>query len=180
MVSKSLFIEANLEQPLTKEERKKQAAMAENRNTSSQMVRFEFLQALILLANAKYVSTKLCASLPEALLKLLDENVARVGDVEPLATYNPDLFRTYSIYNADVEATLSPHLTILQELYKAYNPTTAVKRRMNINDFQKLLSDANFFDEDFTRFVHSFVLVTSVTLPNVVGTRQNSRSSWPR
>mmetsp|Transcript_5559 Transcript_5559/g.16814 ORF Transcript_5559/g.16814 Transcript_5559/m.16814 type:complete len:156 (-) Transcript_5559:964-1431(-) len=155
MVSKSLFIEANLEQPLTKEERKKQAAMAENRNTSSQMVRFEFLQALILLANAKYVSTKLCASLPEALLKLLDENVARVGDVEPLAT-------------------------ILQELYKAYNPTTAVKRRMNINDFQKLLSDANFFDEDFTRFVHSFVLVTSVTLPNVVGTRQNSRSSWPR
>lgn len=147
----TIFIEANVDYPQANEKRK--IAASESRNIISQLVRFEFVQALILLANAKYATSRICDSLAEALQKLLDENVARVGEVEARASYDPDIFRTHSLYNPDVEAALSPHLPFLQELYKAYNPTTAVKRRMSCADFHRLMNDANFYDDTFTRSV---------------------------
>lgn len=120
-------------------------------NNVTQVTRSEFLMVLVLLAMAKNGSGS-GEKVAESLQRLLDENVAKkLGETEPSTTYNPDTFRNNSIYNEDVERALSPHLTILQEIYKAYNPTTTIKRRMNVSDMLKLFGDAGFFDEEFTR-----------------------------
>ena len=148
-----IFIEANVDDPVSAADKRNttKSMPAEAKNSTNLIVRFEFHQALILLSIAKYIHGGEETRPSAAFEKLIKEQVANAKEKEPLSTHDPDDFRRHALYNEDVEQAIMPHMSMLREMYKTFTTVSAIKKKMSVRDWIRLMVDVSFFDEDFTR-----------------------------
>ena len=111
----AIFVAADAEEKkrLSDEQKRMNAA-----NIDHALMRFEWLNALVRIAAAKYVRTELTPSLSLGLERLLVENV--LPRVPPEALHDSDVFRRARLYTADVAdvfAEFEPSLRCVYEVF---------------------------------------------------------------
>jgi hypothetical protein len=77
--------------------------------------RYEFLEIIVRLANALYKESKVCESSPEAILKLLNENIFPNSK-----EVNGEHFRRFQCYNVKVNELLKKNETVIKKIYDSY------------------------------------------------------------
>ena len=98
--------------------------------------RYEFLEILVRLANAKYKESKICATSPEALLKLLHENIYPNSK-----EVNGEHFRRFQCYNVKVNEILQKNESLIKKIYDQY--THNKKRYITLEEATEVVRKAD-------------------------------------
>ncbi|EFJ45989.1 hypothetical protein VOLCADRAFT_118253, partial [Volvox carteri f. nagariensis] len=107
----NIFVAVNFEEESETEE---SAA-----NDDDAMVRFEFMEGLIRVAFAKFISTKRMTDASDAIGALL-EGVAASPGIPPEARVDPNEWRRVRFYTAEVEEVIKEYWDLLGGIFKLY------------------------------------------------------------
>ncbi|KAK9825957.1 hypothetical protein WJX74_001162 [Apatococcus lobatus] len=87
-------------------------------NDEHALMRFEFLEAVVRLAVAKYGKGQATESVAEAVKMLMDKNIT--PNLQQDAQVDPNVFRNTRLYCEEVDTLLKRHANLLKALYSAY------------------------------------------------------------
>jgi len=129
-------------------------------NIDRALMRFEWVQALVRIALAKYMKSENAAGVGDALEKLFTERVLKM--VPPEALHDSDVFRRQRLYTREVHDVFTHHENNLRAIYEAFaaaiydqkagpSEARAKDKLMDLAEFELLLNAASLFDEDFTK-----------------------------
>lgn len=139
-----LFTAANVEENRLAEDSKA--------NDDKALVRFEFIEMMLRIAIARFVSTGTTADIGHALHLLIQTLVLENAD--PLAVTDPDDYRRERLYTPEVNAVMEHNLRLLTALFKKYCVTKRDMPRktlMSLSEWEAFLNDCELFSADFTR-----------------------------
>eukprot|EP00803_Ostreobium_quekettii_P006066 evm.model.scf_440.5 EVM.evm.TU.scf_440.5 scf_440:34312-38159(-) len=121
-------------------------------NNEQALMRFEFMEALVRIAIAKFLKGGQAEEIPEA-LELLIKNCL-VPNLPLPATIKSNDFRTKRLYNEEVDTLFKKHTVLLKALYSRYRlkpPGGGLRpKAVKIDGWLQLAEDARLVDAQFT------------------------------
>ena len=108
------------------------------RNPERALVRYQFMEGLVRLADQKYTGNSLASSYTEALKMLLNESVKPF-----LAKFDHQKWRLERYWNEEVDCVLKSYTPILKGAYKKYSGLKTLpgqKKFMSLEEFNNLVS----------------------------------------
>ena len=112
------------------------------------LVRFEFLEAIVRIAIAKYVKTKVCSTVSSAVELVVSENFRCV---DRMALTDPNDFRKRFLYKEDVDLLLSSNEAWIRELFLSVSErrTASAKKKgkVTLQGWLEMLSRLGLLDE---------------------------------
>eukprot|EP00798_Chlamydomonas_sp_ICE-L_P023776 gene23776-9335_t len=115
-------------------------------------MRYEFLEALVRLAIAKYGRGQATEDVAEAVKMILEKNIA--ANLPAYATLKTNDFRKERLYNEEVDLVLKKHNVMLKALYSRYRMKPAGgglrTKSLKIEGWGQLMADAKLVDSQFT------------------------------
>ena len=101
-------------------------------NPANALSRFEFLEILVRLAQAKFKETGLCSTFEESMTRLLDEFIFPLANPEPWQEFRDEL-----LWTLDVNDVLEANLEGLKKVYTHYHEPR--KKFMTMGDAMGLM-----------------------------------------
>lgn len=142
----TMFVAVNVEDNRNSEEGKN--------NQDRSLCRHEFLELLIRVAVVKYLRTKECDTMKEAMESLLTFNVGMSLEGTP-AAHDPDKWRKARLYTTDVNDVLKHHRPLIRTIFAHYVsniPGTHRKSRyMSLGEWMYFVQDAKLLNETLTK-----------------------------
>lgn len=125
------------------------AMMKNPRNPDRMLVRYQFLEVWVRLADQKFISTGTVNTFPEAVDKLLNDHVL------PYINANTSIFlsqkwREERYWNEQVDTVYKSYLPIMQGLYRKYSgmkTKPGMKKFTCVEELQKLAVDAAILND---------------------------------
>ena len=117
-------------------------------NPGNSLVRYEFMEILVRVANDRYVRNKICGNLVDAVRKVFLEHFTQVMKV-----YTNSVWREAEYLVEEVDLVYKAHRPILDHLYKKYSGRKCVpgqKAFMSLEEFRELCRDARLTSEKGT------------------------------
>lgn len=164
----NIFVSTNVEERAVGTLSQEQRTLNEV-NADRALMRFEFLQALVRLAIAKYVKSGKTKDVSEA----LEMFMAWVQQkVPPEAAHTSDTFRRARLYCRAVHTVFVEHEKSLRAIFEHYSlggdaqGITMAGRRLSLGEWETMLDDCGLYDDAFHRrdgalcFIWSQPLVT--------------------
>lgn len=126
------------------------AMMKNPRNPDRMLVRYQFLEIWVRLADQKFIQNGLASTFPEALEKTLNEHVL------PYVNQNdqyfvPQKWREERYWNEEVDTVYKSYLPIAISLYRKYSgmkTKPGMKKFTCIEELQKLATDAGILNDN--------------------------------
>jgi hypothetical protein len=106
-------------------------------NPDRQLIRFQFLEIFVRLGLSKFYKTKVCATMDDAIIKMMEEHV-----MPYLVKFDSNLFRLNKLYKETCDNVLKSHLQTLKDIYKKASSIDALPNEdcvMSIGEFTKLI-----------------------------------------
>ena len=144
-----IFIEAN------KEGEEQQESEVGDTNADRALMRFELLEMFVRIGLKKYVAPGICATIEEAVSKILTEHILP-NDASgscSAAIHDIDAFRRECLYCPDVDAMLRKHNDTLHAIFEKFQDEDSNRLkndRMTYTFFMRFLKQVKFVNEDFT------------------------------
>ncbi|GIL66635.1 hypothetical protein Vafri_20126 [Volvox africanus] len=121
-------------------------------NMENAMMRYEFLEAIVRLAIAKYGKGQQTDDLATAVTLLIERNI--LPNLVPGALHNSNTFRTERLYNEEVDQVFKKHSVLLKALYSRYRlkPVGGGLRPkvLKLDGWLQFASDSQLIDSQFT------------------------------
>lgn len=117
-------------------------------NPGNSLVRYEFLEILVRIAFDKYIRTKICTSLPEAISTLMEKHF-----IEKFESLNSSTWRSEKYFTELTDVTLKVHKAIWEALFKKYSGRKTLpgqKPFMSVEEFRELCSEAGLVNDTFS------------------------------
>lgn len=150
----NIFISTNVEDATRGAPSREQKAL-NSANLDKALMRFEFLQAIVRLAIAKYLKGGGIKDASEAVEKLLEHDF---GLLPAEARHDPEEFRTARLYMRDTHNILSKHEKNLRGIFEFYSlgddqeGKTSAGRRLSLQEWECFMHDCHLYDSPhFTR-----------------------------
>jgi len=126
------------------------ALMKNPRNPERMLVRYQFLEIWVRLADQKFLTSGIAANFPEAVEKVLNEHL--IPYINTMDQYFlPQKWREERYWNEDVDTVYKSYLPIAQSLYKKYSgmkTKPGMKKFACIEELQKLAVDAGILNDN--------------------------------
>eukprot|EP01029_Cantina_marsupialis_P004769 TRINITY_DN14985_c0_g1_i3.p1 TRINITY_DN14985_c0_g1~~TRINITY_DN14985_c0_g1_i3.p1 ORF type:complete len:916 (-),score=232.05 TRINITY_DN14985_c0_g1_i3:194-2941(-) len=132
----TLFIAVNAG-PISKEEN----------NPQRLFTRFEFLESLVRVAELKYMRSKFCASLPEAVTIVLNDHF-------PKAKYHPaHAWRWNRLYSEAIDTAIKSNLSILKTVFRRFGSPKKLGAppTLTVDEFNNFVEDLELITDEFTQ-----------------------------
>jgi len=116
------------------------------RNPDRALVRYQFMEGLVRIADQKYINTGMVTSYPEALKLLLQEHV-----VPYISKFDHQKWRVERYWVETVDAVVKSYLPILKGVYKKYSGLKTLpgqRKFMSLEEFHRLLNDSGSFNDN--------------------------------
>lgn len=131
-------------------------------NPGNALVRYEFTELLVRVANDRYVRNKICSTIPQGFSKLLEDNLKYL-----ISLYDSNVWRNQKYFNENTDVILKAHKPILDSIFKLYSGRKSLpgqKPFMSLEEFRQLAVDAKLVPEKLpTRDIDTcFVLAMMV------------------
>lgn len=94
--------------------------------------RYEFLEVIVRLANALYRESRVCETTPQAILKLLNDNIFPHSK-----SVDGETFRRFQCYNVKVNEILKKNEGVLKKIYDSY--THAKKKFIRLDECREFI-----------------------------------------
>ncbi|KXZ56071.1 hypothetical protein GPECTOR_2g953 [Gonium pectorale] len=121
-------------------------------NMENAMMRYEFLEAIVRLAIAKYGKGQATDDLATAVTMLIEKNI--IPNLVSGALVNSNSFRTERLYNEEVDLVFKKHSVMLKALYSRYRlkPASGGLRPkvLKLDGWLQCMQDAQLIDSQFT------------------------------
>lgn len=114
-------------------------------NPGNSLVRYEFLELLVRIANDKYVRNKVCQTNSQAFTMFIKDHL-KTG----LAAHDSSIWRKTEYLNEEVDIVLKAHKPILDAVFKIYSGRKALpgqKAFMCLEEFRQLCIDGNLIPQ---------------------------------
>lgn len=114
-------------------------------NSGNGLIRYEFLEILVRVANDRYVRNKVCGNLVDAVKKIFSEHLGPV-----IKNYEKSTWRDSEYLVEEVDLVFKAHKPILDHVFKRYSGRKAVpgqKRFMSLEEFRELCRDAKIVSD---------------------------------
>ena len=148
----TIFIACNVEDTVNIS---KDQAAANALNQDRALMRFEYIEALVRIAVAKYVKPGHMSDLSDALNALLETDLR--GRVPREALHDPDAFRRSRLYTRATHEVILAHAKPLHTLFEHYAAgkdeygTSGRAVLMDLDEWEALLGEASILDDDFSK-----------------------------
>ena len=96
------------------------------------MVRFEFYEILVRIADLKFKQTKICETYSEAFEKLILDHIFCYGDPVPWQPFRDQFPEDQRLWALGPNDILEANLDNLKKIYQAFQ--TSVKKTMSLDD----------------------------------------------
>ena len=150
----NIFISTNVEDATRGAPSQAQKAL-NSANLDKALMRFEFLQAIVRLAIAKYLKGGVVHDASEAVEKLLGEDFELLP---PEARHDPEEFREARLYRRDTHNAFAAHEKNLRGIFEFYSlgddqaGATSAGRRLSLQEWECCMTDCHLYDSPhFTR-----------------------------
>ncbi|MEW5306191.1 MAG: hypothetical protein WDW36_008675 [Sanguina aurantia] len=121
-------------------------------NTENALMRYEYLEAIVRAALAKYGKGQETDDVVAAVEMLIKRNI--VANQPPAAAVTSNQFRNERLYNEEVDVCLKKNQNMLKALYSRYRlkPSGGGLRYkvLKLDGWLQLMNDAHFVDSEFT------------------------------
>ena len=114
-------------------------------NPGNALVRYEFMEMLVRIANDRYIRNKLCTSIVEAFQKLLDESARLL-----LSAHDSNKWRKIEYMCEEVDVVLKSYKPLLDNIFKLYSGRKSLpgqKPFMCLEEFRQLCVDGKLIPE---------------------------------
>lgn len=126
------------------------ALMKNYRNPDRMLVRYQFLEIWVRLADQKFIGNGVVNNFPDAVEKVLSEHVIPyINANDP--HFAPQKWREERYWNEEVDTVYKSYLPIVQVLYKKYSgmkTKPGMKKFTCIEELQKLATDAAILNDN--------------------------------
>eukprot|EP00358_Blepharisma_japonicum_P001299 CAMPEP_0202955260 /NCGR_PEP_ID=MMETSP1395-20130829/51643_1 /ASSEMBLY_ACC=CAM_ASM_000871 /TAXON_ID=5961 /ORGANISM="Blepharisma japonicum, Strain Stock R1072" /LENGTH=375 /DNA_ID=CAMNT_0049671631 /DNA_START=936 /DNA_END=2060 /DNA_ORIENTATION=- len=116
-------------------------------NPGSALVRYEFMEIMVRIANDRYIRNKICTTVAESIQKLLDEHLLAV-----MRNNDTNKWRFDKYVCEEVDLVLKAHKPILDALFRKYSgkkTLPGMKAFMSLEEFRQLCSEAGLINDNF-------------------------------
>jgi len=116
------------------------------RNPDRALVRYQFMEGLVRIADQKYIGSGMASTYSEALKLLLQEHV-----VPYISKFDHQKWRIERYWNEAVDAVVKSYLPILKGVYKKYSGLKTLpgqRKFMSLEEFHRLLNDTGSFNDN--------------------------------
>jgi len=117
-----------------------------HRNPDRALVRYQFLEGLVRLAEHKYIGSGIVPTYGEALKLMMDECLSSF-----LKNFNHHSWREERYWNEDVDTILKSYFPILRGIYKKYSGQKTLpgqKKYMCLEEFHRLMADTQMYNDN--------------------------------
>jgi len=117
-----------------------------HRNPDRALVRHQFLEGLVRLAEHKYLSSGVVTTYGESMRLLMEECMGPY-----LATFNHNSWRQERYWNEEVDTVLKSYFPIFRSVYRKYHGQKTLpgqKKFMCLEEFHRLVADANMNNDN--------------------------------
>lgn len=118
-----------------------------HRNPDRALVRYQFLEGLLRIAEQKYLNSGLAQNYGEAMTMLMEESVKPY-----VSKFNHHQWRPDSYWNEKVDTVYKSYLPIMRGIFKKYSGLKTMpghKKFMCLEEFTRLMTDAQAFSDNF-------------------------------
>lgn len=116
------------------------------RNPDRALVRYQFLEGLIRIADHKYINSGLANNSPSAVTLLLEENIKPF-----ISKFDHHKWRLERYWNEQVDTVIKSYMPILKSIYKKYSGLKTLpgqKKFMSLEEFQRLMNEIEIFNDN--------------------------------
>lgn len=117
------------------------------RNPERALVRFQFMEILVRLAEDKYMKNNPNIEHKDALKTLINDHVFNV-----IKNHNSQIWREERFWNEQCDICLKNYLQVIKDIYKKYSGATAKpgeKNFMSLGELHQFCNDSKIFDDNF-------------------------------
>ena len=118
-----------------------------HRNPDRALVRYQFLEGLVRLADQKYANNGITEGYANSLKMLMDQSV-----VPMISKFNHHKWRVERYWNEEVDTIYKSYLPVFRGIYKKYSGERTLpgqKNFMCLEEFNKLMVDGELFTEHY-------------------------------
>jgi len=117
-----------------------------HRNPDRALVRYQFLEGLLRIAEQKYLGSGQVSTYADAMNMLMDESVKPF-----IAKFNHHQFRPDRYWNEEVDTVYKSYLPIIRGIYKKYSGQKTLpgqKKFMCLEEFNRMMSDGGLYSDN--------------------------------
>jgi len=119
-----------------------------SRNPDRALVRYQFMEGLVRIADQKYLGTGITNNYKDALKQLIDDNLGAF-----LSKFDHQKWRVEKYWNEAVDTVLKSYLPILKGAYKkniGLRTLPGQRKFMCLEEFHRLMGDCGIFNDNLT------------------------------
>ena len=135
-----------------------------HRNPDRALVRYQFLEGLVRMADQKFIGNGLAPNFPEAIKMLMNENVKPC-----ISKFDHQKWRVERYWNEEVDAVIKSFMPVFRGAYKKYSGMKTLpgqRKFMCLEEFYRIVNDMGLLNDncgerDATLF-YSLAMMTQV------------------
>ncbi|CAG9313733.1 unnamed protein product [Blepharisma stoltei] len=116
-------------------------------NPGSALVRYEFMEILVRIANDRFLRNKICSNIADSVQKMIDDHL--IKNMIPMDT---NIWRNEKYLCEEVDLVLKAHKPILDAIYKKYSGKKTLpgqKVFMCLDEFRNLCNEGGLVNDNF-------------------------------
>lgn len=126
--------------------------MAKNpRNPEKSLIRYQFLEVWVRMAEQKFITTGVLHSYPEAVDRMLKDHILSYISLNDTA-YNGQRWRDERYWNEECDTVYKSYLPVVQSFYKKYSglkTKPGQKKFSCLEEINRLVSEAQLLNDNF-------------------------------